>query len=159
MSFQPGERVALEHTNDPHTLLRPGDEGTVRRYQPDSQVLEVDWDSGSRLAMLLAAGDRVRRIPTGGTVGVRVLDALRVAGAAAGRSAAEWWAPDVLGGRAPGGSRGRAREVLAGVDAGDPAVLDGLPVADRDSVAEGRRRYAEHAPPDAPAWEQLTVQQ
>jgi hypothetical protein len=32
--FQRGDRVALEHTDDPHTRLRPGDEGTVTRYDP-----------------------------------------------------------------------------------------------------------------------------
>ncbi len=50
MSFQPGERVALEYTSDPHTLLRPGDEGTVRRYHPGQRILDVDWDNGSRLS-------------------------------------------------------------------------------------------------------------
>ncbi|MEV0811485.1 DUF4314 domain-containing protein, partial [Micromonospora sp. NPDC050200] len=53
MTYQAGERVALEHTADPHTLLRLGDEGTVRRYDPRLQVLDVDWDSGSRLSLLL----------------------------------------------------------------------------------------------------------
>ncbi|MGK5741507.1 DUF4314 domain-containing protein [Micromonospora sp. URMC 103] len=160
MTFEPGERVALEYTRDPHTRLRPGDEGTVRRYHPDQQVLDVDWDSGSRLSMLLHAGDRVRPIISSGDAGWgQVLDALRAAGAAAGRSAAEWWAQDAVGGRAHGGVRERAREVLAGIDNGDPAMLDGLPFADRDTLADGRRRYAEHAPPDAPDWEQLTGQQ
>ena len=32
--FQRGDRVALVHTGDPHTRLRPGDEGTVTRYDP-----------------------------------------------------------------------------------------------------------------------------
>ena len=32
--FERGDRVALEHTDDPHTRLRPGDEGTVTRYDP-----------------------------------------------------------------------------------------------------------------------------
>ncbi|WP_422733871.1 DUF4314 domain-containing protein [Micromonospora sp. WMMD558] len=160
MTFQPGERVALEHTSDPHTLLRPGDEGTVRRFDPEQGVLDVEWDSGSRLAMLLDAGDRVRRIHIGDFDGwERVLEVLRAAGAAAGRSAAEWWAQNALGGRAPGNVRRRAREILAGVDNGDSAVLDGLPVADRYVLVEDRDRYAEHAPPDAPAWETLTARQ
>ncbi len=30
--FERGDRVALEFTGDPHTRLRPGDEGTVTRY-------------------------------------------------------------------------------------------------------------------------------
>jgi hypothetical protein len=32
--YQRGDRIALEHTTDPHTRLRPGDEGTVTRYDP-----------------------------------------------------------------------------------------------------------------------------
>jgi hypothetical protein len=32
--FQRGDRVALEHTGDPGTRLRPGDEGTVTCYDP-----------------------------------------------------------------------------------------------------------------------------
>jgi hypothetical protein len=34
--FERGDRVALEHTDDPHTKLRPGDEGTVTRYDRNS---------------------------------------------------------------------------------------------------------------------------
>jgi hypothetical protein len=34
--FERGDRVALEFTDDPHTRLRPGDEGTVTRYDPES---------------------------------------------------------------------------------------------------------------------------
>lgn len=34
MSAQPGYRIALVHTTDPHTRLRPGDEGTVTGYDP-----------------------------------------------------------------------------------------------------------------------------
>jgi Domain of unknown function (DUF4314) len=64
----PGDRVALEHTDDPHTRLRPGDEGTVTRYDPRVARLDVNWDSGSTLAMLLSNGDRVRLItPAPGT--------------------------------------------------------------------------------------------
>ena len=33
--FERGDRVALEYTDDPHTRLRPGDEGTVTRYDPE----------------------------------------------------------------------------------------------------------------------------
>ena len=60
--FQRGDRVALEHTDDPHTRLRPGDEGIVIRYDPEPGQLNVRWDSGSTLAMLLDDGDRVRLV-------------------------------------------------------------------------------------------------
>jgi hypothetical protein len=63
VSYPPGTRIAIEHTSDPHTLLRPGDEGTVVRYDETQRRLDVAWDSGSRLAMLFDAGDRVRTLP------------------------------------------------------------------------------------------------
>jgi hypothetical protein len=58
--FERGDRVALEHTGDPDTRLRRGDEGTVTRYHPGLCQLDVRWDSGSTLSMLLGEGDRVR---------------------------------------------------------------------------------------------------
>ncbi len=60
--FERGDRVALEFTDDPHTRLRPGDEGTVARYDPKADQLDVRWDSGSTLAMLLNDGDRVHLV-------------------------------------------------------------------------------------------------
>ena len=60
--FERGDRVALEHTDDPDTRLRPGDEETVTRYDPGPGQLDVHWDSGSTLSMLLDEGDRVRLI-------------------------------------------------------------------------------------------------
>ena len=60
--YRPGDRIALAETGDPHTRLRPGDEGTVTRYQPKPGQLDVRWDSGSTLSMLLNDGDRVRLI-------------------------------------------------------------------------------------------------
>jgi hypothetical protein len=60
--FERGDRVALEHTDDPDTRLRPGDEGTVTRYHTSLSQLDVRWDSGSTLSMLLDEGDRVRLI-------------------------------------------------------------------------------------------------
>jgi len=60
--FQRGDRVALEHTDDPDTRLRPGDEGTVTRYDRGPGQLDVRWDSGSTLSMLLNDGDRVRLV-------------------------------------------------------------------------------------------------
>jgi hypothetical protein len=60
--FRRGDRVALENTVDPHTRLRPGDEGTVTRHDPGPGQLDVCWDSGSTLSMLLNDGDRVRLI-------------------------------------------------------------------------------------------------
>ncbi|MFE2587276.1 DUF4314 domain-containing protein [Streptomyces sp. NPDC059378] len=57
--YEAGQRVALETTTDPHTRLRPGDEGTVRSCNPSLGQLRVSWDSGSSLSMLLDEGDSV----------------------------------------------------------------------------------------------------
>ena len=68
--FERGDRIALEHTDDPDTRLRPGDEGTVTRYDPELAQLSVNWDSGSTLSMLLNDGNRVRLIsPASGEAG------------------------------------------------------------------------------------------
>jgi hypothetical protein len=68
--FERGDRVVLEYTDDPHTKLRPGDEGTVTRYAPGLGQLDVNWDSGSTLSMLLDEGDRVRLVtPAPGEAG------------------------------------------------------------------------------------------
>jgi Domain of unknown function (DUF4314) len=64
-AYERGDRVALEHTGDPHTRLRPGDEGTVTRYAPGLAQLSIAWDSGSTLSMLLDEGDRVRLLSPG----------------------------------------------------------------------------------------------
>ena len=60
---EPGQRIALVHTDDPYTALQPGDTGTVRRYDPDQNMVAVAWDSGSNLSMCLDAGDRIRPLP------------------------------------------------------------------------------------------------
>jgi uncharacterized protein DUF4314 len=60
--FRRGDRVMLEHTDDPHTRLHPGDQGTVTVDQSQSSTVQIRWDSGSTLAMLLDAGDRIHLI-------------------------------------------------------------------------------------------------
>lgn len=75
MPYQPGERVALVRTDDPHTALRPGDEGTVVRHHETIHTVDINWDNGSRLSMCLDAGDRIRRLPAaneGGTTRMAV---------------------------------------------------------------------------------------
>jgi hypothetical protein len=64
MNLEPGQRVKLVHTDDEWTRLRPGSLGTVVAIRPDYSnprefVLDVDWDDGSNLSLLSAAGDRV----------------------------------------------------------------------------------------------------
>jgi Domain of unknown function (DUF4314) len=172
MTYHPGQRVALVHTTDPHTLLRPDDQGTVRRYRPDQQTVDVDWDNGSHLSMCLDAGDRIR--PLGRTEAAvgdqtlvpggrwqQALDAIRAAGAAAGRGAADWWGQDAVGGRASGDITATARRILAGIDDGDPAVVDALPTlatAGTDAPSD-EQRYAATAPEDAHTWSELTPRQ
>jgi hypothetical protein len=60
MSYQRGDRVALVRTEDPGTRLRPGDQGTVTRWDPRHGQLDVRWDSGSTLSMLSGEGGQVR---------------------------------------------------------------------------------------------------
>ncbi len=92
-----------------------------------------------------------------------ILAALRQAGQHAGAGAADWWAQDTVGGRATGNTAATARAVLAGIDDGDPAVLDALPACDlsgqwADTPTEAdlyASLYTESAPPDAPGWDDL----
>ena len=74
MRYETGQRVALVYTDDPHTELRPGDEGTVVGHDEHTSTVDIGWDCGSRLSMCLDAGDRVRLLPThpstGGTGGI-----------------------------------------------------------------------------------------
>ncbi|WP_430788148.1 DUF4314 domain-containing protein [Actinoplanes sp. G11-F43] len=58
-TYLPGQRVVLIHTSDPHTRLRPGAVGTVRRHDLRSNTVAIAWDDGSTLAMLLDDGDRI----------------------------------------------------------------------------------------------------
>ncbi|MDG4803646.1 DUF4314 domain-containing protein [Micromonospora sp. WMMD980] len=160
-TYRRGDRVVLAHTSDPHTRLRPGDEGTIRRYEPHGQVLDVAWDNGSTLSLLLGESDRVRRLPAPhpADLGRQVREALRAAGAAAGRDAAAWWAQHTLAGQARGDVTDIARQVLSGIEDVVPLILDGLPTANRYLFAEDAERYTEHAPPNSPGWQDLSAQQ
>ncbi len=64
MNVTKGDRVELIHTNDKHTKLTPGVQGTVSfvRDDPWGQVISVNWDDGSRLSMLPDEGDRIRKL-------------------------------------------------------------------------------------------------
>ncbi|MEV0133687.1 DUF4314 domain-containing protein [Dactylosporangium sp. NPDC050688] len=150
MQFEVGQRVALVRTTDPHTHLRPGDHGTVRRVDPAQHRVDVTWDNGSTLSMLLDAGDDLTALTalpaadpatatgTGTDMAIAVpdlLDALRIVGGTDGVDAAEWWTQNTLGGRAGGDTTVRARRILAGIEDGDPAILDTLPSADADWTA------------------------
>jgi hypothetical protein len=55
-------------TYDPHTRLRPGDEGTVTRYDPGPGQPDVRWDSGSALSMHL--NDFIREVHDAGPYAV-----------------------------------------------------------------------------------------
>jgi hypothetical protein len=48
-------RITLIHTNDPHTNLRPGDQGILKSSRVDpwgDRVISVKWDSGSSLSLI-----------------------------------------------------------------------------------------------------------
>ncbi|WP_431893253.1 DUF4314 domain-containing protein [Micromonospora haikouensis] len=170
MIYQPGQRVALVHTTDPHTLLRPGDTGTVRRHDQRHNTVEVTWDSGSTLSMCLDTGDRIEHTttpaPTGGLAGeatgwATALRRMRAAGAEAGRTAAERWARHTIGPRAGGDTRLVARRILAGIRSGDPAVLDALPhfAWAGDSVDTSGWELFADATGDVSGWFGLRIQE
>lgn len=52
-----GRRVRLDHTSDPYTSLRPGDEGVISLVD-DMGTVHVNWDNGSSLGMIPEDGDR-----------------------------------------------------------------------------------------------------
>lgn len=52
--YRRGDRVVLEHTNDPDIELRQGDQGTVAF----DQTVTIEWDSGPTLVM--PPGNRIR---------------------------------------------------------------------------------------------------
>ncbi|MEV7267911.1 DUF4314 domain-containing protein [Micromonospora aurantiaca] len=170
-SYEAGQRVALVHTDDPYTRLRPGDTGTVRRHDQRHNIVEVTWDSGSTLSVCLDAGDRIAPAtaippPAGDPVAeatgwAAALQRMRAAGAVAGRTAAEWWAQDTIGARAGGDTRLAARRILAGIQDGDPAVLDALPrfsaVGEPVDIA-GWELFAD-ATGDTTGWFGLRIQQ
>ena len=51
-----GKRIRLEYTNDPHTRLKKGDEGTVELIKKNESLkfdqMWVQWDSGSTLMLI-----------------------------------------------------------------------------------------------------------
>jgi len=60
-TYTAGDRVELISTNDLYTWLRPGMLGIVR-FVDDLGTIHIAWDDGSRLGMVLDAGDRIRKI-------------------------------------------------------------------------------------------------
>jgi hypothetical protein len=178
MTYRTGQRIVLVHTDDPFTDLRPGDKGTVTTFDPHQQMVAVSWDNGSELSMCLDAGDRIRVLaepaepgPVASSTNVlstnraghgrlhwgQVLDALRLAGAEAGRSAADWWAQDTVGGRAWGDTAGTALKILAGIDDGDPAVLDTLPTVALPAADGEPDFYTAAVDDSSPRWTELTA--
>jgi hypothetical protein len=66
MKVEVGDRIELVSTNDEYTLLKPGDQGVVTRYDNGPGIrlmaggpqISVRWDNGSTLSLLPSAGDR-----------------------------------------------------------------------------------------------------
>ena len=122
--YQPGDRVALVATDDPGTRLRPGDQGTVTRWDPRHGQLDVKWDSGSTLSMLPGEGDQVRLLARAtGEDGTEPEDPLVTRAGELGRDAGQAAASWVFDGNTPEDAYQR---VLRGIDEGDPAVLDAI---------------------------------
>jgi hypothetical protein len=57
--------VELLHTSDPHTGLRTGDRGLLkrRRNDPWGEVIDVAWDNGSTLSLVKGEDRWTERAP------------------------------------------------------------------------------------------------
>ena len=51
MKNEIGQKIKLIHTNDPYTLLKSGDMGTVR-FIDSMDTIFVEWDNGNKLGLL-----------------------------------------------------------------------------------------------------------
>lgn len=58
--YPKGTRVELISMNDPHTNLKPGDQGTVI-YVDDMATVHVAWDNGSTLGIVYRV-DFIRKL-------------------------------------------------------------------------------------------------
>ena len=176
-TYQPQQRVALIHTDDPYTDLRPGDTGTVVFHDPAQHTVSIAWDSGSRLAMRLDGGDRIELLTPASEDSVSgwtaALHQLRVRGAEAGRDVADDFIQQMPAGPPADSAQKVRTDLLAAIDAADPGVLAMLPTfsppprwGERDT-AEVRYREAVadssyHLPAEAlhaPSWEELSDDQ
>jgi hypothetical protein len=160
--FQPGQRVELVHTSDPHTRLRYGARGSVVRHNSATGTVDITWDDGSRLSMCPDTGDHIRlldQIQAAEESWAHLLDLVGEHAARAGRAAADQWARQNLGAHATGDVKANAQLVLAGLRAGEYAALNALPAtglaAARGRAPADERRYLDLAGHDAPAWQTL----
>jgi hypothetical protein len=60
-TYPQGTRIELVSSDDAYTTLRPGERGTVRHVD-DVGTVFVDWDSGSRLGVVMGA-DVIKKAP------------------------------------------------------------------------------------------------
>lgn len=84
-----------------------------------------------------------------------VLTDIGTAGRHDGANAADWWAQDTVGGRTTGDVNSAARTLLAGIDDGEPRVLDLLPRSPEPEAEEVGDLYGEATGADAPGWDDL----
>ncbi|WP_233624619.1 hypothetical protein [Actinoplanes sp. ATCC 53533] len=84
-----------------------------------------------------------------------VLTEIGTAATRDGVNAADWWAQDTVGGRTTGDVTTAARQLLAGIDDGDPRVLDLLPRSPEPDAEEAGDLYGEATGADAPGWDDL----
>jgi hypothetical protein len=61
-TYARGDRVELDRCEDPDTLLKPGDQGTVG-FIDDLGTAHIKWDNGSRLGLNKTLGDEFHKIP------------------------------------------------------------------------------------------------
>ncbi|GGJ89919.1 hypothetical protein GCM10010123_19680 [Pilimelia anulata] len=85
-------------------------------------------------------------------VGEPLLDTIRTVARGDADNTAAWWQQDAIGGRTAGDTSAAARRVLAGIDNGDPAVLDTLPTAADSGPGDA---YATSSPAGAAPYREL----
>lgn len=57
MNVVPGNRIELTRHTDPYSPLKAGDRGTVAMIDSLGGTIHVNWDNGSTLGLVPAAGD------------------------------------------------------------------------------------------------------
>ncbi|GIM90103.1 hypothetical protein [Paractinoplanes toevensis] len=60
--YQSGQRILLIRTSDPHTALRPGALGTVRRHHRHTNIVDIDFDTADSVSMRLDDANQIAAV-------------------------------------------------------------------------------------------------
>jgi hypothetical protein len=156
MKDRPWQRATPPSLATPHTGPHPDDCGIARPHH-DQQPAGADNDTAPTSPAGSGTTGRDRADVDAGWHAT--LQRLRDAAAEAGGNAVDWWEQDAIGGRATGDVQATAARVLAGIEDGDPAVLDLLPRLDEPGQQTGdlsaAERYTAATGPSDGTWAAL----